>query len=593
MNFKLKTSFIIGAIVASSLVYAATVLSPNQNNNSGSIPSGYSDLEFSLANGNWVKNLSLPASANNLDKITIRSSAAYSSYLDTSNTNIPLEVLKINSGDVYQFIFNTAQNKWIAQLATVSPTNGANYEVVPLTTASIQKVLIENDKWAQTIALPSDVRDGTTVQIVSTASADSNIDKANLLFPSSFLLKNGFEYWFKYYSALGKWVPEYIKPQKLNVQQIGTSLAAVSSPLTEVSFGDGNWVFNFTLPTTASDRDRIIIKSTATWSAKINNTNINSQATLTLKTGDQYEFMYVSDKGYWQLISSPTKVIDSSATIPAILPNMTQPALKVKLSTSNWQPTLQLPVKAQVGDKVVIASNASADTYINAANGLSTAIKNGENRRFIYTVQGWSVDSYTIDMLLVSSPEVNSILGESAAKLRMIEGVNLTNLTAENSNARFYLRDVGYLTYKIPAATLKEAISFGRDDTTVQNERKRVLADGVYYQGNEPGDGGCGWAWINASSYNMIGANDIAGCSFAAMRHEVGHNLGLYHNGSTNIGSGFAHPLGSTAMGGNNINFYSSPYLYNPKYGVRLGEEGKIDAVSVINLNAQKISLYN
>lgn len=137
------------------------------------------------------QNLSLPASANNLDKITIRSSAAYSSYLDTSNTNIPLEVLKINSGDVYQFIFNTAQNKWIAQLATVSPTNGANYEVVPLTTASIQKVLIENDKWAQTIALPSDVRDGTTVQIVSTASADSNIDKANLLFPSSFLLKMG------------------------------------------------------------------------------------------------------------------------------------------------------------------------------------------------------------------------------------------------------------------------------------------------------------------------------------------------------------------------------------------------------------------
>lgn len=189
MNFKLKTSLIIGAIVASSLVYAATVLSPNQNNNSGSIPSGYSDLEFSLANGNWVKNLSLPASANNSDKITIRSSAAYSSYLDTSNTNIPLEVLKINSGDVYQFIFNSSQNKWIAQLATVSPTNGTNYEVVPLTTASMQKVLIQNDKWAQTIALPSDVRDGTTVQVASTASANSDIDKTNLLFPSSFTLK--------------------------------------------------------------------------------------------------------------------------------------------------------------------------------------------------------------------------------------------------------------------------------------------------------------------------------------------------------------------------------------------------------------------
>ena len=59
----------------------------------------------------------------------------------------------------------------------MSPTNGATYEVVPLTTASMQKVLIQNDKWAQTIALPSDVRDGTTVQVVSTASASSTLIK--------------------------------------------------------------------------------------------------------------------------------------------------------------------------------------------------------------------------------------------------------------------------------------------------------------------------------------------------------------------------------------------------------------------------------
>lgn len=145
-------------------------------------------------------------------------------------------------------------------------------------------------------------------------------------------------------------MPEYIKPQKLNVQQIGTSLAAVNSPLTEIAFGDGNWVSNFTLPTTANDRDRIIIKSTATWSVKINNTNVNSQATLTLKTGDQYEFMYISDKGYWQLISSPTKVIDSTATIPAILPNMTQPTLKVKLSTSTGSRpcSYQLKLKSEI-----------------------------------------------------------------------------------------------------------------------------------------------------------------------------------------------------------------------------------------------------
>jgi hypothetical protein len=89
----------------------------------------------------------------------------------------------------------------------------------------------------------------------------------------------------------------------------------------------------------------------------------------------------------------------------------------------------------------------------------------------------------------------------------------------------------------------------------------------------------------------MIGANDIAGCSVAAMRHEVGHNLGLYHGDSANIGSGFSHPLGSTALGGNNLNFYSSLYLYNPKYGVRLGEEGKKDTLGVINANVIRISI--
>ena len=147
----------------------------------------------------------------------------------------------------------------------------------------------------------------------------------NLLFPSSFNLQNGSEYWFKYNSALQKWVPEFIKPIKLNVKDIGTNLNAVSAPVTEVNFANANWVANFTLPSTANDRDRILVKSTATWTAKINNTNINSSASLMLKTGDQYEFMYVSDKGHWVLMSAPIKNIESTSNIASVLPNMTEP----------------------------------------------------------------------------------------------------------------------------------------------------------------------------------------------------------------------------------------------------------------------------
>lgn len=592
MKFGLKAICLAGVLVTTA-VYASTTLSPNQINNSGSIPSGHADLKFVLSNGNWVKKIYLPNTANHQDKITIQSSAGWKSYLDTSNTNLPIEVLEIQSGDTFQFVYDANLKKWVTQLAAISPTTNAQFEEIALNNTKLQRILLADGKWAKTIALPSNVNDGTLVQITSSATYPSEISKTNLLFPSSFNLTQGSEYWLKYNAELQKWIPEFIKPVKINVKDIGASLSTVTAPVTEINFADANWVPNFTLPTTANDRDRIWIKSTATWSAKINNTNINSSATLALKTGDQYEFMFVSDKGHWVLMSAPIKMIEANSNIASVLPNMTEPTLKVKISNSNWRQTVNLPTTAQVGDKVILTSTADANSFVLAANGLSTTIKNGENRRFIFTSQGWTNDSHTIDMLFVNSPEVSSILGESAAKLRLIEGLNLTNVTAENSSAKFYLRQVGYITYKIPSATLTEALSVGRSDSTVQGERKRVLADGVYYQGNEAGNGGCGWAYVNASAYNMIGTNDVTGCSVAAMRHEIGHNLGLYHGDSSNIGSGFSHPLGSTALGGNNLNFYSSPYLYNPKYGVRLGEEGKKDAVSVINANAVRISQYN
>jgi len=102
MKFGLKAICFAG-VIAASAVYASTILSPNQINNTGNIPSGYSDLTFVLSNGNWVKNVYLPTTANHLDKVTIQSSAAYKSYLDTSNTNLPIEVLEIQSGDSFQF----------------------------------------------------------------------------------------------------------------------------------------------------------------------------------------------------------------------------------------------------------------------------------------------------------------------------------------------------------------------------------------------------------------------------------------------------------------------------------------------------------
>ena len=587
---KNKISLFVATCLLSGVV-ASTVLTPNTNKNSGLIPSGHSDLQFNLSNGNWVQNLNLPASANDQDVITINSQAGYVSYLDTSNTDLPLESLTIRQGQSYSFVFDKTSTQWRVKPTVSYPSNGANEFAVINHDQMIQKVHVRNGQWARQITLPSNVAEGTLINVISDAGYDSSINTSNLLFASSYILKNGDSFWFKYSKELAKWVPESISPYQLKAQNVGSKITSIKAPLTEVIFADANWIPTLELPQTAKDRDRVVVKSSATWEATILNTNINTQATLKLNRGDRYEFMYVADIAKWVLMSSPQLALEAKSLNTQKLPDMKQPMIRVKIGNANWQANLALPSKANIGDKVIFSSLADWSTTITASNGLKQTISKGENQRYIFSATGWVKDSYTIDMLLVNSPEVSKSLGANAAKIRMLEAQDLTNVAAENSNAQFYIRDVGYLEYRIPGSTkLGDITGAGRDDKTIQNERNRVKADAVYYQGNEEG---CGLAWVNKSplAYNMLGTSST-NCGLSVMRHEFGHNMGVDHNDSHDSARGFAHPLGSTIMGGNSLPFFSSPTLYHPKYGYRLGLANKTDALSMINKNAPVVAQF-
>ena len=533
----------------------------------------------------------LPASANDQDVITINSQAGYASYLDTSNTDLPLESLTVRQGQSYSFVFDKTSTQWRVKPTVSYPSNGANDFAVINNNQMIQKVHVRNGQWARQITLPSNVAEGTLINVISDAGYDSSINTSNLLFASSYILKNGDSFWFKYSKELAKWVPESISPYQLKAQNVGSKITSIKAPLTEVIFADANWIPTLELPQTAKDRDRVVVKSSATWEATILNTNINTQATLKLNRGDRYEFMYVADIAKWVLMSSPQLALEAKSLNTQKLPDMKQPMIRVKIGNANWQANLALPSKANIGDKVIFSSLADWSTTITASNGLKQTISKGENQRYIFSATGWVKDSYTIDMLLVNSPEVSKSLGANAAKIRMLEAQDLTNVAAENSNAQFYIRDVGYLEYRIPGSTkLGDITGAGRDDKTIQNERNRVKADAVYYQGNEEG---CGLAWVNKSplAYNMLGTSST-NCGLSVMRHEFGHNMGVDHNDSHDSARGFAHPLGSTIMGGNSLPFFSSPTLYHPKYGYRLGLANKTDALSMINKNAPVVAQF-
>lgn len=585
-----KITFLLMGCLMSGVV-ASTVLTPNQNQQSGQIPSGYAELEFKLGDGNWTKQIYLPNNPKNNDKIRISSSAGYTAYLDTSNIDIPLESIQINRGNTFDFIYSESLKKWRINSTPSAIVDNSSVQNIISNQQIIQRVHLKDGAWAKKIVLPSDVTNNTVMLIESDAGWDSSIDTTNLLFSSNFNLKKGDRYWFVFNQKLKKWVPEYIKPRQINVSSVGTQLNKTDSPLTEIIFGDGNWVSQFTLPSSAYDRDRVIVKSTATWEATISNQNINTSATLKINRGDRYEFMFVKELAKWILVSAPERVIQAKDLNNQKVPDPKQPVTRVKLANGNWQSVINLPDRAQINDKIIISSGAAWSSTIQASNNSRQTIQTGETLRFVYTSQGWQADSSTIDMLLVSSPAVAEKLGANAAKIRLIEGFDLTNVSAENSNAKFYLRNVGYLQYKTPGSkTLNNVLDIGRVDKVIQNERNRLKADAIYYEGDEEG---CGLAYllVNPNSNYMIGSGSI-NCGITVLRHEFGHNMGVDHHDTAGPARGLEHPLGSTIMGGNSISYFSSPDLFHPKYGYQLGGTNDRDAVTMINKNAKAVSLF-
>ncbi len=586
---KLKKTIILSLLCLFITDATAVLISPNSNQLQGTLPIGHENLTFQLRDGDWVPNLFLPWYGQDGDTVIIKSSAAYASQISNLKTDLPFP-LSIKNNQSYQFKFNAKTRLWHLQFEkTLSPNQSPDFNQ-----AALQTVVINDDNWVSNLRLPQGARDGSMLKISSESQKITRINSEGVLFASTLSLKKDEAHWYRYYQALNKWVAESTTARQFDVKKVGPKMVTVNAALTQVNFSDANWLENLTLPVNAQDRDRIIVTSTAAWPAKINNTNINSNASLTLLKNDRYEFVFIADQEKWIIDSAPMTALVEKKLVQSQLPDVLYPVTKVIVNPSNWQAALQLPNKAQIDDKVILESSALQTIQVSSKNGLKASLRNGETQRYIYTAKGWVADSHTIDLLLVIDPAVVTKIGESAAKLRLLAGLELTNLTAQNSNAQFYMRQAGVVNQAIQGKDLYEVMDNILLTPTVLSERNRVGADMVYYESNEQAKGICGLGFssINAPKPDSMVALGLNSCGISVMRHELGHNFGLqhYNDDQDTIHRGFNHILGSTAMGGNNLNYYSSPKLYSPKYAVRLGEAGKIDAVSLLNKNAPIIS---
>lgn len=564
-------------------------LTPNQLG-SGALPSGYKVITFTLANGNWVKDITLPRHAEHQSTVHIYSLAAWDAVVDTTEVNIPLQSLTIAEHESYTFIYDSHLKAWqISGNSVDFLTPNKTGAAIPNNPQYITFYTLGNGDWVPEVILPQYARPNSLVILSSSAEWALKVSPRNLFYASTTNLKKGDRYIFKFLGDFNKWVIDEAPIHQLDAVSAGVQMAPPIGPKTQVLFTDKSWRPAIVLPATAGDRDRIIIKSTAASVATIDAAYVNTFNLMSLSAGDQYEFFYIAENRKWEVIKYPSSFYRFHELTGGELPSISKPRTVVQVDVGS-NVFLRLPVRPPENARVVV--QVADGAYINVMFGSQTVLVSyGEIMVFKANHLGqWVQETITIDLLLLYSDKAAAILGREGMEQRLLEGLSLTNEALENSGANFRFRSKGIrqIAAKAHWTDLGGPTYDLRDDVVAQMWRNELKADGVYYEGTEGGD--CGLAWRLASAYNMVATGSIS-CGTTVMRHELGHNLGVRHGGEGgDYDQGYVEL--KTILGGNEIPYYSTPLRYTEDYGIPLGIPGKIDAVRTMNAFSATVAAY-
>lgn len=581
--------FLAVALLLSGLAHAAEIsLSPNTNGGSGVLPSGYSRLIFETDNGNWTKTITLPSYPRHNDVVSLRARAAWESEVNALLTTFPTRNLRVAQGDQFEFTYSATTKLWAVAsngFRALNPNgSGATIADYP---ARLTRYSMRDADWAPEIFLPRLAKDGDLISIGSAATWSSKVNAGNALFASTFTVKTGDTYLFSYRGSFGKWVPEYAPVRAIPA---ASSVPPSTSPRAAMTVSDAAFFSDVGLPASAGDRDRVVIRSAATWKTQIRNQYVNFQGPMNLQRGQEYEFLYVKEDARWEIVRSPDTVYQAGNLAGGVLPSLVTPRTVVKSANANWVGNVILPNGQKQGARVVVESEAEW-SFVVTSTGLNSPVRQGEVKAFVVDASGkWVQETVTIDLLLLYSDRIVSQLGESAARARMFESFSLTNEALENSGANFRFRMAGLRKFSAPSSwtTLDHAVDQLRTHPLAQQWRNELKADGIYYEGSESG---CGLAWVRSSAFNMVASGSTT-CGTTVMRHEMGHNMGLSHGDTPGAGYAQGYTSIGTIMGGNVIPYYSTPRRFTPDTGIRMGIVNTIDAVRAMNEFSAQVASY-
>lgn len=453
---------------------------------------------------------------------------------------------------------------------------------------------ISDADWTARVRLPARAANDALVMIRSTAARPAEIDAAHVLFASSFKLLRGDVYTFQFNAQRKRWMPQKTARRQIQADWFDGQLPPPTAPLTMVRVDDTSWLPRVTLPASAGDRDRIVLVSSAAKPVDLVPDATLPDRAMRIASGQRYDFIYVKAESAWRPMAVPRVKLRAGQLPQGVIPSPATPVTEVVAANSNWAGELVLPGEARPGDVVIVKSTAEWEFQVRPVGPESVPrrVRSGDTVRFTFGDDGqWDGGTHVIDILLVYSDAAAARLGNRAMRMRLREGLRLTNEALENSRANVYFNAVGMLRRTVPGGghTLDGVLTAIPSDAKIQAELDQRSADAVYYEGTEEG---CGLGYLRADRTVMVAVGSLD-CGTTVMRHELGHNLGLSHSDERAAPRyALGYRLHATVMGGNAIPYFSNPRVMHPLTGEFLGIPGRIDAVRAINERAREVAAF-
>lgn len=387
-----------------------------------------------------------------------------------------------------------------------------------------------------------------------------------------------------------------LHPQRNRTVPADGVMGDMTEPTLDLYLHEGDRFPKLTLPASAPDRARLVVRMNGSHSTYIDDGNIEEKATLGLRAGDEYRFMFQKEKNMWRMTKAAKVELTSSQLDGGVIPPMRTPSTWISVPRRRAVTSaLELPVDAKPDDRITIHNYRHHQAVSVEGPGLFErwTIPPGARVQFEKApLYGWQPYTQTLDLLPVFGDKAVKRLGDFAVRARIAHDVALTNKALADSRVGIWIRDATALYHPIAGTRMSDVLDALQSDPRVRHARLAAEAHAVYYLdavGDLGPDGACGMAWLGSPmnwrwAYSTV---DID-CNSSVLAHEVGHMLGVWHGNAPSAVARFArgYPLAKTLLAGDKRLLYSNPDVLDPSDGTVVGKRGEFDAASHMNSNA-------